>query len=535
MQRINIVGAGLAGLSAALTLAEAGKGCRLISPMPSERAQSVMAEGGFNAALDTMGEQDSPQEHFEDTMRGGVYLADPNAVAALCENAPKMLEKLCSLGAALRMSENGPVLRNFGGQKKKRTAYAKSSTGKILMTALIDAVRKYEAEGLVERYAHHRMTELLVEDHICKGLAVKDIRTGEETVFSGAVILASGGMNSLFPGLTTGTVLNTGDVSAEAFFKGAELANLEFIQYHPTTVKIPGKRCLISEAARGEGGRLYVERQGEKWYFMEEKYPEYGNLSPRDVVSREMQKVMDDKDCGNAVFLDMTELDEDVWKNRLTDLRKECMELLGKDPAAEPIEVSPGIHYFMGGICVDELHRTNCRYLYAAGECACQYHGANRLGGNSMLGAVYGGRRAALTVLEEYRDDEENSGLPSQKKPVSVPSPYVWNSAVSDEASEILRNALGIFRTEESLMKADEGLQKLLKHETDTMHQKRLLLGRAILLSALNRSESRGAHTRLDYPEKNDAAFRKTTVAVFDGNDIHISLREIPKKRGENA
>ena len=189
----------------------------------------------------------------------------------------------------------------------------------------------------------------------------------------------------------------------------------------------------------------------------------------------------------------------------------------------------------MGGICVDELHRTNCRYLYAAGECACQYHGANRLGGNSMLGAVYGGRRAALTVLEEYRDDEENSGLPSEKKPVSVPSPYVWNSAVSDEASEILRNALGIFRTEESLMKADEGLQMLLKHETDTMHQKRLLLGRAILLSALNRRESRGAHTRLDYPEKNDAAFRKTTVAVFDGNDIRISLREIPKKRGENA
>ena len=257
---INIIGAGLAGLSAALTLARMDIPCRLISPMPSERAQSVMAEGGINASLDTMGENDSPEEHFKDTMKGGVYLADPNAVWNLCSNAPETVEMLCSLGAALRMKDGKPVLRNFGGQKKKRTAYAKSSTGKILMTALIDAVRRYEAEGLIKRYSHHRLNSLDISDGVCRGVTVLDLHTKKLIRMSGSVILASGGMNSLFPGLTTGSTVNTGDVTAIAFTKGAEIANPEFIQYHPTTFPITGKRCLVSEAARGEGaGSLSCE------------------------------------------------------------------------------------------------------------------------------------------------------------------------------------------------------------------------------------------------------------------------------------
>ena len=527
---VNIIGAGLAGLSAALTLARMDIPCRLISPMPSERAQSVMAEGGINASLDTMGESDSPDEHFADTMKGGVYLADPNAVWNLCSNAPKTVEMLCSLGAALKMKDGKLVLRNFGGQKKKRTAYAKSSTGKILMTALIDAVRRYEAEGIVKRYSHHRLYSFDIADGNCRGIDVNDLHTGRLIRMNGSVILASGGMNSLFPGLTTGSTVNTGDVTAMAFINGVEIANPEFIQYHPTTFPITGKRCLVSEAARGEGGRLFALRKGEPWYFMEEKYPELGNLMPRDVVSREIELVKVDKDCDGHVYLDMTGLDRLVWSDKLSDLREECIRFLGTDPAIKPVEVSPGIHYFMGGINVDEKHRTNISRLYAAGECACQYHGANRLGGNSMLGAVFGGYTAACTAASEA--DENNTGIEELSQcrreimqPVGIP----------DEAAKLLRDSLGIFRSGETLEAAEERMQELIEGEKNELQKRRMILGRAVLLAAQNRKESRGAHTRTDYPEKDDVNFRGTAIVTYSEKEITVSLRDIPEKRGESG
>lgn len=525
---VNIIGAGLAGLSAALTLARMDIPCRLISPMPSERAQSVMAEGGINASLDTMGENDSPDEHFNDTMKGGVYLADPNAVWNLCSNAPETVGMLCSIGAALKIKDGKPILRNFGGQKKKRTAYAKSSTGKILMTALIDAVRKYEAEGIVKRYSHHRLYSINIACGNCRGIDVLDLHTKKLIRMNGSVILASGGMNSLFPGLITGSTVNTGDVSAMAFISGVEIANPEFIQYHPTTFPITGKRCLISEAARGEGGRLFVLRKGEPWYFMEEKYPELGNLMPRDVVSREIELVKADKDCESHVYLDMTGLDSLVWSDKLSDLREECIRFLGIDPANKPVEVSPGIHYYMGGISVDEKHRTNISQLYAAGECACQYHGANRLGGNSMLGAVFGGHTAANTAASET--DMNNNDI---KELSSFESEIMQPVGVPEEAARLLRDSLGIFRSGEVLEVAAERMQELIEGEKDALQKNRMILGRAVLLAALNRKESRGAHTRTDYPEKDDVNFRKTTIVTYNEKEITVSLRDIPKKRGE--
>ncbi len=526
---VNIIGAGLAGLSAALSLARKGIPCRLISPMPSERAQSVMAEGGINASLDTMGENDSPAEHYSDTMKGGVYLADPNSVWNLCSKAPGTVNMLLSLGAALRTENGRPVLRNFGGQKKKRTAYAKSSTGKILMTALIDAVRRYESEGTVKRYSHHRLHSLDIADGKCRGLEAVDLYSRTVISMSGSVILASGGMNSLFPGMTTGSTVNTGDVTALAFACGAELANPEFIQYHPTTFPITGKRCLVSEAARGEGGRLFALRNGKPWYFMEEKYPELGNLMPRDVVSREMYLVMKDKDCGGKVYLDMTGLDKTVWENKLTDLREECIRYLGTDPAKKPVEVSPGIHYYMGGINVDEYHRTNISGLYAAGECACQYHGANRLGGNSMLGAVFGGQIAAESAASET--DADNTGVEETVKAGTIE--IMQPTGIPGEAAQLLRDSLGIFRSGEKLEAAAEKMQELIDSEQDALQRNRMLLGKAALLGALNRKESRGAHTRTDYPGTDDKNYRKTTVAVFDGKEIKVSFRDIPEKRGE--
>ena len=528
MSKINIIGAGLAGLSAALTLAQKGQHCRLISALPSERAQSVMAEGGINAALDTMGENDTVREHYHDTMRGGVELADPNAVWNLCSDAPETVNRLCSLGAPLQMNGSELILRNFGGQKKKRTAYAKSSTGKILMTSLIDEVRKYESKGLVERFPHHLFKTLIISQRKCNGVVIADSYTGKTATLSGAVILATGGMNSLFPGLTTGTVINTGDVTAEVFSLGVELANLEFIQYHPTTVSIPQKRCLISEAARGEGGRLYIERNGEPWYFMEEKYPELGNLMPRDVVSREIMLIKKQKNCGDKVYLDMTGIEESAWVNKLSDLREECIAFLAKDPKTEPIEVSPGIHYFMGGVSVDEKHRTNIDGLFAAGECTCQYHGANRLGGNSMLGAVYGGKVAAESAFV-VSDDFGNEAIQWEEDTEKM---ALRESSVSEKAGVILKESLGIFRNEKQLQSALSQINELIIAEKTDYRKKRLILAKAVLLSALNRKESRGAHTREDYPDRNDAEYKKTTIAVFDGNNISVSLREIPIKRG---
>ena len=256
-----IVGAGLAGLSAALQAVKEGCSVKLISSLPSERAQSVMAEGGINAALNTKGEDDSTQEHYEDTIKAGCNLADPNAVWNMTQAAPEVVKWLHSIGVQFNTCGYDELdLRNFGGQKKKRTAFAKSDTGKQIMTAMIDAVRRLEVQGQIERFEHHSFRTLLMTANICHGCVVCDNYTGEiKMLYADAVIVASGGMHGLF-GNTTGSLANTGEVSASLFSAGVPMANLEMIQYHPTTVEIGGKKMLISEAARGEGGRLFTYR-----------------------------------------------------------------------------------------------------------------------------------------------------------------------------------------------------------------------------------------------------------------------------------
>lgn len=510
---VNVIGAGLAGLSAAITLAKKGVSVRLISALPSERAQSVLAEGGINAALDTMGENDTIKDHFEDTMRGGRFLEREEDVKRLVEKAPSVVRRLSELGAPFQWKDGTFVLRSFGGQKKKRTAYAKSSTGKILMTALIDEARKYEASGLIERYPHHELIDFIIEDETLKAVIVRDAYSGETTAFYGETILCTGGMNGFFEGLTTGTVPNTGDAVARAFYKGVEMSDLEFIQYHPTTVSITGKRMLISEAARGEGGRLFVYKGENKYFFMEEKYPELGNLMPRDVVSREMYSIME-KEKLSPVYLDMTALDESVWKEKLSDMREEIFSYLGIDPAVTPVPVSPGIHFFMGGIKVDGKHETNIKNLFAAGECAAVYHGANRLGGNSMLGAIVGGETAALAAAER--------SVPCRKEK-AVGTDESSRPSEREKLKNILVKTMGIYRNEKELA---DGLKELdtLEWKTET-DRERAILAKAMILSALERKESRGAHQREDHPEEREE-FKRKSVAYFDGKDVVVSFEK---------
>jgi len=523
IKQVNVIGAGLAGLSAAVTLARQGVFCRLISSQPSERAQSVLAEGGINAALDTMGENDSPAEHFADTMRGGCFLESEAAVRNLTDHAPEVVRQLLSLGAPLTAKNGKLILRNFGGQKKKRTAYAGTGTGKILMTALIDEARKYEAEGLIRRYPHHELIGITAENGELKNITVRDLYTCETRAFTGNAILCTGGLNGFFEGNTTGTTQNTGNAAAIAFAAGVAFANLEMIQYHPTTVGIPGKRLLVSEAARGEGGRLFILRNGKPWYFMEEKYPALGNLMPRDVISREMIFVKREKGCVGEVCLDLRSLDGSVWRHKLRELREEIVVYQHIDPKTDPIPVCPGIHFFMGGVRVNDRHETNVKGLFAAGEAACKYHGANRLGGNSMLGAVYGGRVAAEAAAQNAGPSEETPPVQSPQE-LSLPERRA-------ELREILLSGLGIVRSAQTLQKAGAALNRILAEEDLTpIDRSRAALGLAMLQSALAREESRGAHYREDFPAQNDA-FRKQTVVSCENGELR--LRFVSPDAGE--
>lgn len=512
--KIIIVGAGLAGLSAALTATKENRQVILVSQGPSERAQSVMAEGGINGALNTKGEEDSPQEHCTDTLKAGCNLANPKAVWNMTKQAPQLIRDLHKMGVQFNIDENKAIdLRYFGGQKKRRTAFAQSDTGKQIMTALIDALRQRETEGLVQRMSHHDFVTLLTEGNACRGCVVQDTYTGELLNLEGdAVIMATGGMNGLF-GDTTGSIMNTGEATAELFRLGVSMANLEMIQYHPTTAEIGGKRMLISEAARGEGGRLFAYRDGMPWYFMEEKYPELGNLMPRDITAREIAEVRRETE----VYLDLTKLPQDVMEHKLSGLVEDCKTYLNKDLRREPIPVAPGIHYFMGGIDVDELHQTSMENLFAAGECAAQYHGANRLGGNSLLGAIYGGKVAAEGAcrVSPREGNRETKDIPRREVPEQ-----------KKELQAIMQQAMGILRSEEGLQ---EGLAKVQQRKGNLA-----LLGQAVIQSALARKESRGAHWRTDYPQLDDENFCMRSVARYDGSGISITFEPTGERQVES-
>ncbi len=525
-KKLIIIGSGLAGLSAAITAAERGQKSILLSVQPPERAQSVLAEGGLSGELSE--EAEALAEHYQDTMKAGGYLAGPESVKELVGAAPAVIRWLQRLGTPFQNDGTELARRQMGGHSRARTVFAGDRTGKAIMAALADEARRYEAAGMIERMSSHHFLQLILRDDQCRGCMVRNWRSGRVYQLTGPVILACGGLSGLFPGWSTGSGQNTGAAAAAVFRQGIVLGNLEFIQYHPTTFQISGKRCLVSEAARGEGGRLFAIRGGARWYFMEELYGPDGNLAPRDLVSRTMEQIRRRPDFRFGGFwLDLTGIRKDAWKNGLAGLHEECMSYLHLNPEHEPVPVEPGIHYFMGGILTDAAHRASKRFLYAAGECACQYHGANRLGGNSMLGAVWGGIRAAETAVMELPEFQQTPEE-IEDSPAETAEWEELSIRVRKKIGEILAASLGVIRSEEGM---EKGLRELEEWRSRTalsrLEQDEVLLGTAMLRSALARRESRGAHWREDCPEQLEK-FQKTTAAFYDGHQIQIQFRPVP-------
>ena len=533
MKHVLIIGSGLSGLTCAIELAAKGIRSTLVSPYPSERAQSVMAAGGINAAL---GKDDSPALHAEDTLKSGGNIAGEKSVMGLCFGAPEILRWLEELGVVFSREENQELsLRAFGGQSRNRTAYAGASTGKQIMTALIREARKYESCEMISRLLGRQFHSALIKERKCYGaILYHDKARKLETVYADAVVVAAGGQNLLF-GKTTGSTQCDGYVAAKLYEQGARLKNLEFIQYHPTTVETPQKRMLISEAARGEGGRLYYVENGRRVYFMEALYGERGNLMPRDIVSKCIY------DAPSQVYLDISFLGETRIKTRLPEVAEICRKYADIDVTKESIPVYPSVHFFMGGLAVDDQHKTSIEHLYAVGECASKYHGANRLGGNSLLAAIYSGKIAARAIdaLPESRQVPDFCDyISAQEEALSrcLASKSRFSAVyIRHEVAKLMNECLGITRSEEKLIdgisSADYyiSISDKLMYDSDVSPyvgysmRPMLLLARAILTSALARKETRGAHIRLDYPERS-VEYERCSLCDYRNGEHRVSF-----------
>ena len=545
MGKVLIIGCGISGLSAAISLAEKGIKSVLISPFPSERAQSVMAAGGINAVDDNPDGEDTVAQHVEDTLKGGCNIAGRRAVEGLCSGAAGIIQKLEKMGIVFTRDDKGSIAkRAFGGQTFRRTCFGGASTGKQIVTALVMECRKYEASGMIDRQLWTDFHSCLINDGKCYGaLIYNEAGRKLEPMYADAVIIATGGQNSLF-GKTTGSTTCDGYTAGKLFMQGVDLKNLEFIQYHPTTIETVHKRMLISEAARGEGGRLYYEKDGKRNYFMEERFGPKGNLMPRDVVSRNMYLL------GEQVYLDVSFLGKDVIFGKLEEIYDVCKKYRNLDITKEPIPVAPSVHFFMGGLAVNNNHETNIKGLYAVGECASIYHGANRLGGNSLLAAIYGGQVAAETIAESYSGGDERSAdftgfIKDEEKELDqndteskFPVMYIRGMIADD-----MNKYLGIVRDEESLMKGLESLDFYLDVSSKLKYDKNVLpyfnysltgiltLAKAVMVSALARKESRGSHYRSDFPESSEDYRAASIISYNRGRyDVHLDSDQVYEK-----
>ncbi|SFP72588.1 succinate dehydrogenase flavoprotein subunit [Salibacterium halotolerans] len=572
---IIVVGGGLGGLMATIKAAEAGKQVDLFSVVPVKRSHSVCAQGGINGAVDTKGEGDSPWEHFDDTVYGGDFLANQPPVKAMAEAAPGIIHLLDRMGVMFNRTSEGLLdFRRFGGTQHHRTAFAGATSGQQLLYALDEQVRRYEVEGLVNKYEGWEfLGAVLDEEERCRGISAQNLTTMEiETFRSDAVVMATGGPGIIF-GKTTNSMINTGFAAARLYEQGVYYANGEFIQIHPTAIPGDDKLRLMSESARGEGGRVWTYKDGKPWYFLEEKYPAYGNLVPRDIATREIFDVCVNQKLGvngeNMVYLDLSHKDPKELDVKLGGIMEIYEKFMGDDPRKVPMKIFPAVHYSMGGMWVNYDQMTNIPGLFAAGECDYTQHGANRLGANGLLSAIYGGMVAGPSAVEYVNGlDKLAEDLPSSiydryKKENEEEFENIMNMrgeenayALHRELGEWMTNYMTVVRENDRLLETDEKIQELMERYKNinmpdtarwsnqaasfTRQLKGMLnLARVMTLGAYHRNESRGAHYKPEFPERNDEDYLKTTKAkynpeknepAFEYEDVDVSLIK-PRKR----
>ena len=573
--RVIVVGGGLAGLMTTIKVAELGMPVDLFSLVPVKRSHSVCAQGGINGAVNTKGEGDSPWIHTDDTIYGGDFLANQPPVKGMCEAAPGLINLLDRMGVTFNRTPEGLLdFRRFGGTKHHRTAYAGATTGQQLLYALDEQTRRYEVEGLVHKYEYWEFLGVVRDDAgNCCGIVAQSVHTMEVKAFAAdAVGLATGGPGLLF-GRSTNSVINTGAAAARAYQQGAVYGNGEFIQIHPTAIPGADKLRLISESVRGEGGRVWVPKdpgdtrpgsripESERWYFLEDWYPAYGNLVPRDIASRAIHKACFEMGRGiggrNEVFLDVTHKDPDELTVKLGGVLEIYEKFVGVDPRTEPMRVFPGVHYSMGGLWVDFDDQTNVPGLFAVGEVNYQYHGANRLGANSLLSCLYDGMVAAPKMVgvargrkqaarelpaglyeraakEQETRFERLLGLDGDENPYRL----------FDEMGDLMSRHVTVERHNDKLRTTDADLLRLAERwqrleVADKGHwvnqtaifarvlQDMLVLARAVVLGALARDESRGAHYKPAHPERNDDEWLKTTRAEHGPDGPRLSYESV--------
>ncbi|UTR11304.1 MULTISPECIES: succinate dehydrogenase flavoprotein subunit [Evansella] len=550
--KIIVVGGGLAGLMATIKAAEAGVSVDLFSVVPVKRSHSVCAQGGINGALNTMGEGDSTWEHFDDSVYGGDFLANQPPVKAMCDAAPGIIHLMDRMGVMFNRTGEGLLaLRRFGGTQHHRTAFAGATTGQQLLYALDEQVRRHEVAGLVNKYESWEFLHAVLDDDgVCRGITAQDLATSEMKSFrADAVILATGGPGIIF-GKSTNSMINTGYAAAAVYEQGAYYANGEFIQIHPTAIPGDDKLRLMSESARGEGGRVWTYKDGKPWYFLEEKYPAYGNLVPRDIATREIFHVCVDLKLGingeNMVYLDLSHKDPKELDIKLGGIMEIYEKFMGDDPRKVPMKIFPAVHYSMGGLWVDYDQMTNIPGLFAAGECDYSQHGANRLGANSLLSAIYGGMVAGpkaieyIEGLEKSSEDMSSDIYDRQLKEDQDQYEEILNMQGEENAFKLhqelgqwMTDNVTVVRENKRLLETDEKLQELMERYKkinidDTSRWSNqsaafvrqlggmLNLARVITLGAYNRNESRGAHFKPEFPDRNDDEWLKTTKAKFN-------------------
>ncbi|WP_432797217.1 succinate dehydrogenase flavoprotein subunit [Poriferisphaera sp. WC338] len=609
--RVIVVGGGLAGLAATVRIAEQGVPVDLFSMVPVKRSHSVCAQGGINACNEVARQQGySEWQHMDETLYGGDFLNHQPPVYEMTHWAPKIIDLLDRMGVPFNRTQEGfRDLRLFGGSLFKRTHFSGASTGQQLLYALDEQTRRYEADNKVNKYEFWEFLWPILDDNgVCKGIIAQDQRTMEMKAFrADAVVMATGGCGIVY-GKSTMSVICTGAAAARCYKAGAWLANAEMIQVHPTAIPGEDKCRLMSESARGEGGRVWVPKkkgdtrkavdipENERWYFLEERYPKYGNLVPRDIATREIFSVCEEGygvGGGRMAYLDITHLPMET-KDKLAAILEIYEKFTGDDPRFVPMKIFPAVHYTMGGLWTeytkeernpvpgDKLDKiwgmedgapnnmmTNIQGLYAFGEVNYQYHGATRLGANALLSCIFDGLFCGSSVANYVKNCEDKAA----DKPQSLfdgylaqeqakidnltntkgkYNPYEIHARLGDEMTAsctVVKNEPRMTKCYEALNEMKEQYKSLGLSDTGTWTNQNIAFARAlgdmmtyaeaILLSSLERKESRGSHYRSDFTERIDDPYHKTSICKYDAatdkpvlewEDVPLPMVELRKR-----